>query len=270
MTADTTAIARRMKAAQDSVQQLDLLTSQYDGFDVSDAYEVASLVHAMRLAEGARPMGRKIGFTNPDMWSLYGVREPIWGYMYDMTVTRLSPGAKCPLGRFTEPKIEPEIAFHFHYAPPAGGDLAAILDCIDWVAHGFEIVQSHYPGWNFRVADTVADGSLHGTLLLGEQTPVDSLGDDPVDALQNFALTLFRGNEPCATGKGSNVLGSPLAAIAHLVAVLANQPRQAPLGAGEIVTTGTITTAQPVCPGETWRTELVGIGLSGLSVELVD
>jgi len=59
-----------------------------------------------------------------------------------------------------------------------------------------------------------------------------------------------------AIGKGSNVLGSPLAAIAHLIALLSKQPDCQPLQANELVTTGTITTVQTVLPGETWTTHL--------------
>ena len=36
--------------------------------------------------------------------------------------------------------------------------------------------------------------------------------------------------------------------------------------AGEIVTTGTLTRALPVAAGETWRTELKGVGLDGIEV----
>ena len=70
-------------------------------------------------------------------------------------------------------------------------------------------------------------------------------------------------------GRGSNVLGSPLAAIAHLSAVLAKPPQYPSLQANEMVTTGTVTRALSVHAGETWRTELEGITLPGLAVELV-
>lgn len=70
-------------------------------------------------------------------------------------------------------------------------------------------------------------------------------------------------------GIGTNVLGSPLAAVAHLIGVLAKQPHYGPLQANEMVTTGTVTTAQSVRVGETWRTDLRGIALPGLSVEFV-
>ena len=120
---------------------------------------LADLIHCERIRQGAVPVGRKIGFSNPEMWSIYGVREPIGAYVHDNTVVQFSDGhTTCGIGGFTEPKIEPEIVFHFHSFPPSGGDVAAILACIDWVALGFEIVQLHFPGWKFRAADTIADG----------------------------------------------------------------------------------------------------------------
>jgi 2-keto-4-pentenoate hydratase len=265
---DIRSIAGRMMAAQAGVRQIEPFTAKVPGFGLKAAYAVAKLIHEARVSEGAVPVGRKIGFTNPDMWARFGVRAPIWAHMYDATVVYLDgPQAAFSLHGFAEPKIEPEIVFHFRSAPPAGGDLAALLASIDWVAHGFEVVQSHFPGWLFQAPDTVADGSLHAGLLIGKRVPVAGLGAAPVAALESFSLSLFRGDELVETGRGSHVLGHPLAAVAHLIDVLAKQPGEPPLAAGEIVTTGTITTAQTIRPGEVWRTELSGIALPGLTVE---
>ena len=63
---------------------------------------------------------------------------------------------------------------------------------------------------------------------------------------------------------GEIVLGSPLAALGHLVALLSTQPEAAPLAAGEIISTGTLTDAHPVAPGEAWSTEIRGLPLSGM------
>ena len=52
-------------------------------------YEVAHLIHRARLTEGAKPIGRKIGFTDPGMWARFGVCEPIWAHIYDTTVVHL-------------------------------------------------------------------------------------------------------------------------------------------------------------------------------------
>ncbi len=269
-TLDPHVIAQQMKAAQDEVRQIEPFTKRLAGFDVSGAYAVAHLIHDARLREGALPIGRKIGFTNPEMWSQYGVHEPIWAYIYDTTVVRVSSKHEtCSISRFTEPKIEPEIVFHFHSAPPVGGNLPAILDCIDWVAHAFEIVQSHFPDWKFQVADTVADSALHGTLLVGEPQAIDRLGTDVTAALESFSIALSCDAEVREVGIGTNVMGSPLAAVAHLIGVLAKQPHYGPLQANEMVTTGTVTAAQAVRAGEIWATELRGIALPGLSVRFV-
>ena len=78
---------------------------------------------------------------------------------------------------------------------------------------------------------------------------------------------LSRGDQLIVAARGSNVLGSPLAAIAHLKSVLSRQPQAEPLQAGELVTTGTVTTARTVQAGETWWSELQGIVLPALVAE---
>ena len=64
------------------------------------------------------------------------------------------------------------------------------------------------------------------------------------------------------------MLDGPLNALRHLVELLAAEHDNPPLAAGEIVTTGTLTRALPVAPGETWTTELFGVALPGLSVRM--
>ena len=265
-------LAAEIKTAQDGTKALQPISARVPGFDVTQAYALAHLVHEARKAEGAKAVGRKIGFTNPGIWDTYGVREPIWGYVYDRTVVQQlsSEPTKCRIGRFAEPKIEPEIVLHFAAAPSVGARPAEILACVDWIAHGFEIVQSHYPGWKFAVADTIANSALHGTLIVGPPRPVAEVASDAVAALESFTLSLACNGKEREVGRGANVLGSPLLAVAHLVSVLAKQPDYAPLKAGELVTTGTITAAYDIRPGETWRSDLQGIALPGLAVAFVD
>lgn len=135
------------------------------------------------------------------------------------------------------------------------------------VAHGFEIVQSIFPGWRFALADCVADGALHGLLLLGPRRPV-SRGDRASLAanLAGLHVALSRDGVVMDNGRGSNVLDGPVDALAHLVAVLADDPLNPPLRAGEMISTGTMTRAFPVMPGETWTTGIDGFPLYGLSV----
>jgi 2-oxo-3-hexenedioate decarboxylase len=69
-------------------------------------------------------------------------------------------------------------------------DEADLLGCIDWIAHGFEIVQSIYPGWKFTAADTVAAFGLHGALLIGQPSSVGSDHAAWLAALSRFEITL--------------------------------------------------------------------------------
>ena len=267
---DLPAIAREMKQAQDGVVQLAPFTARHPGFDVRAGYDVAMRVDGRRRAEGFVPVGRKIGFTNASLWPVYGVHEPIWGTMYDRTVTRLDDAkGRLSLRAFTEPMIEPEIAFGLRSAPDRGADPAVLLSSIEWVAHGFEIVQSHFPGWKFKAADTVADNGLHGAYLLGPPQDVSRLGANLVESLRSLSVELSCNGASKETGRGANALGSPLAALAHLVAVLAEQPGNA-LRPGEIVTTGTLTAAYRVSAGEEWSTEVHGLALPGLRVTFID
>jgi 2-oxo-3-hexenedioate decarboxylase len=50
------------------------------------------------------------------------------------------------------------------------------------------------------------------------------------------------------------------------VGLLARDPVNPPLAAGEIVTTGTLTRVPPVARGETWMTATAGIDLDGIAV----
>lgn len=260
-------IAQELKAAQDQCRQIEPITSRLEDFGNTEAYAVANMIHEMRVNEGAIQVGRKIGFTNPEMWSIYGVHEPIWAYIYDTTVMRLTGvHTQCRIGQFAEPKIEPEIVVHFRRTPPLSIEPAEILSCIDWIAHGIEIVQSHFPGWKFEAPDTIANGGLHAMLIVGEPQEVSWLGPGVLSDLETFTITLSCDGNVRERGRGSNVLGGPLRALAHLIEVVAKQPDASPLQSGELVTTGTLTAALPIHAGQNWTTNINGLSLPGISV----
>lgn len=267
---DIDEITRDVVAAQDRAAPLEPITSRFPDFDIPAAYAVARGVHEGRTAQGAQAVGRKIGFTNAEMWTLFGVHEPIWGFVYQRTMTEAGGGdAAFDLGGFLQPRIEPEIIVHFRDAPPPRASEADILACVDWLAHGFEIVQSHFPEWRFQAADTIADAGLHAALILGERVSVSQLGDDLLSTLATFSVELSRDGVKQEIGSGANVLGNPISAVAHLLRILSAQHGSPPIHAGELVTTGTLTKALPIRPGECWETKLHGISLPGLAVKFV-
>src|SRR5918995_637808 len=95
---------------------------------------------------------------------------------------------------------------------------------------------------------------------------MDERGHDWLGSLATLRIDLRRDGTVVDQGRASNVLGGPLSALRHLVEVLASDPVNPPLTAGEIVTTGTLTRAFPVAPGETWATELTGVALDGIAI----
>jgi len=65
-------------------------------------------------------------------------------------------------------------------------------------------------------------------------------------------------------------LGHPASALAHLASVLSRQPQFEPLAAGEIITTGTLTAAMPIKPGEVWESNYAGVPITGLRLTFTD
>jgi 2-oxo-3-hexenedioate decarboxylase len=218
----------------------------------------------MRAARGESPVGRKIGFTNRSTWTEF---SPMWGFVFDRTMHDLSDiGETFSLAGLSEPRIEPEVVFRLAEAPAPGMDEPALLACIDRIAHGFEIVQSIFPGWAFSMPDSVAANGLHGVLLIGPWHDATSSSEEWQRTLTSFEIELARDGTVVARGQGSDVLDGPLTALRHLVDLLARDPSNPPLAAGEIVTTGTLTRACPVAPGQTWETEPTGLALDGITV----
>ncbi len=271
--------AEEMIRLSDTASLAELLTGRVAGFTAKDAYAISGEVLRRREASGWRRVGRKIGFTNRGIWEQYGVYEPILGTMYDRTVRWLEdrswdvdgPGdeGRLSLDGLAQPLIEPEIVFQFREAPPVTDDPQQLLRSIDWIGHGFEIVQCHFPDWKFGVADTVADGGLHGRYIVGPGMWVEPNEAGLVEKLESFRIRLYRNGKLTREGGGELVLGSPLNALAHAIRLLESLPDHPPIEPGEIVTTGTLTDAMPIAPGEMWSTRIYGLPIRTLILKLI-
>lgn len=266
--------------ARASNYQIPLLSKAQSGdFDQARAYHVAAAIRQLREMNGEVVAGRKIGFSNKALWPKYGVSESNWSYVYESTIVDLPNKSELAEGKVLmanishlnalEPRIEPEIIFGLKKPVEAGMSSSEILGCIDWVSHGFEIVQSIFPHWKFTAVDCTAAFALHGLLLVGPRQSLSSpglKGDGVLEKLKEFKVELSRNGEKVEEGKGSNVLGSPIEALKHLAELLAKDEHNKPLDAGEVVTTGTLTNAYPIRDGELWSTKISGIDLPGLDV----
>jgi 2-oxo-3-hexenedioate decarboxylase len=272
MVKDLTSIADRLIAAYDTAASLPPITAGVPDFSVADGYAVLADIEARRRAQGWQSVGRKIGFTNRTIWPRYGVHQPMWAHVWSHTVHFAKDGrATLDLSPFVQPRIEPEVVFKLKGPVSAADDALAVLAATEWIAPGFEIVQSHFHDWKFKAADCTAAFGLHGALVVGAPLMVtDANRAALAGALPVCAVTLSRGGTMVDLGVGANVLDSPALALAHLARLIADRPQAPKLAAGEIVTTGTITDAWPVAPGETWSSDYSVSGLRGLTLQFSD
>lgn len=225
------------------------------GLDVAAAYQRALEVRKLREARGEQPRGYKIGFTNRGIWPLYNVFAPIWGTVWDSTLSFCDGRGELSLARTCQPRLEPEVVFGLRAAPPPDCGIQQLYESIEWMAPGFEIVQSHRPDWKFTAPDSVADSGLHARLLVGRKLPVRDVAADGASLerqLAAAAVTLTRDGDAIDQGRGANVLDGPLSALAHFARELRACPGAPALKAGDVITTGTWTNAFAVAPGETW------------------
>lgn len=264
------AIAKELLDAYDQGWTNPSVVDRIPEFDWNDAYEVAADIVKLRRARGERTVGRKIGFTNRNIWAEYGATAPIWAHVYETTVIHAQgDSATLSLAGSVQPRIELEIAFGLSAPLPTGcTDPVRILESAAWYAPSFEIVDCHFPDWKFQPADAAADFSFHWRLVLGTARPVRKHEIAALaDHLHECQVTLYKDEMVADRGIGSNALGHPALALGFLADIVARQARFDPIAAGEVVSTGTLTAALPVAAGDTWRSDYQGLDVPGLTLK---
>ncbi|WP_066367367.1 2-keto-4-pentenoate hydratase [Herbidospora mongoliensis] len=220
--------------------------------DVATAYAVQQAQVERWTAEGRRPVGAKIGLTNPVVQKALGVYQPDFGVLFaDMAVP---DGAEVAPGRVLQPRVEAEIAFVL------GADLpheqVTVVDVIratDHLLPAIEIVGSRVANWDISIVDTVADNASSGLFVLG--TSPRRVAD--VD-LRLCGAVLEHDGEPVSVGAGAACLGNPAHAVAWLAGTLARAGR--PLRAGDVVLSGALGPMVPVTPGAAYEARISGLG----------
>ena len=223
--ADTRALAAEIAAAYASKQLIQAPATREGGLDLAGAYAVEQELVGLRQAEGRRTVGRKVGFANKAMWRVLKLDTLVWAHMYDDTV-RLAAGndATLSIGRMVAPKIEPEIVFRLSKPLDGATEAGMVLDCVESIALGFEIIDCVFPDWKFTPIDFVAAYGLHAGLIVGAPLAVTA-GNIPalVDELASFSVTLQKNGETVAQGSGKNSLKSPALCLGELGSAVVTQ-----------------------------------------------
>ena len=254
-------IASEVSSSISLVRQIEPLSKRGLVLSLQDAYDVSRIVR-QKLGP-AEIIGRKIGFTNRNIWNIYDVDQPIWGSITTSTVSFFESNfMKVDLSQFCEPRIEPEIVVCLKQKPKHGSENPEIY--LDWIAPGFEIVDSIYPNWKFSLTDAIASGGLHGCLIVGKKFEVN---DQTEQNLIDVEVSLYKDGRLEEAGTGANVLDGPVSAIRYLHSGLSRIRNQDALSAGNIITTGTMTDAKPIYPKEKWSAIFDGVIESELNIQ---
>ena len=282
---DVRNIATKLQDARVKNYQIEPISRKVKDLDQDKGYQIAASLKALREETiGEVVAGRKIGFTNRNIWPEYNIDRSNWSYMYNNTVIDLTEEnshdrlsydsgiAEIDISHLSnlQPKIEPEVVLRLARPVSASMNDAELLSSLEWMAHGFEIVASIYPDWKFTAADTTAAFALHGLLLVGPKIYVHEAAirspERLLQSLTNFRIELRQSGKKVDEGVGSNVLGSPIKALRHLCELLEKDEYNSLLAAGETVTTGTLTRALDIHHDDVWSTRISGIQLHGLEV----
>ena len=235
--------AATLLAAYDSRIPVPPLTASYPGLSADDAYGIQLAQVAAWTGAGRVVKGHKVGLTSAAMQRQLGVDQPDFGHLLDAMF--LPEGAAADIGRFLQPKAEPEIAFVLRRPLRGPGvTVAEALAAVDFVLPALEIIDSRIADWKITLPDTIADNASSGAVVLGGR-PVRP---DALD-LSLTGCLLHRNGRLEGTGAGGAVLGSPVNALVWLANTLG--PLGVGLDAGHVVLPGSVCAAIPFCAGDT-------------------
>ena len=244
--------AALLDQAEQSRMPLPPLSKEYPSFTPAQAYAIQSAWLNLKLARGARLIGRKIGLTSRAMQELLGVDQPDYGFLLDSMA--VSSDSTLSRTDFLLPRIEPEIAFWLAKDLKGPGIIVdAVLAATSGVSPALELVDSRIAKWQIKLPDTIADNASSARVIVSEQiVPLDGLD------LAAEAVTLTRNGVEVGSGNGAAVLGHPAEAVAWLANKLAEYGIA--IAAGQLVLPGAMCAAATVAAGETYRAVFTTIG----------
>lgn len=273
MSSQATRYAHMLLKAREDGALLPLLSSG-GKIDIDDAYDIAHSARKLRIAQGERPIGRAIVFSNRKLRSRYGktapIASPLWTTLFDEDVALAADNiGHISLGNMPQPRIAPQLVLKLGSAPTIR--TRQLADCIEWIAPGFTLAACPFRNWEFDTPDAIAAFGLQHRLIIGEPKTISGesrrhLSEVLAGAGLSLSKTASGSSGICAAGWGADLMGSPLHALGWLQLQLCSQPAFPPLQAGEIIATGSWTIPQAVATGEVWASAFAQLSLPGLRV----
>jgi 2-keto-4-pentenoate hydratase len=174
------------------------------------------------LADGATPVGWKIGFNTPAIQAHFGLTKPVVGFMVDSGVT--PDGATVSLAGWGAPAVEVEVAVRVEADGSVAG-LAPALELVD-LDISFEDIEP-----------VLAGNICHRGVIFGDERP----GVDPWAVV----ATVTRASDVVAEGR---LTEDPAATATFVRSYLATHG--AALRAGDRIIAGSVVAPIAVTPGD--------------------
>lgn len=228
--------AEALWQAEQTGQQIGLLSLQYAGMTMDDAYAVQAALIERRKAAGRKVIGWKIGLTSKAMQAALNIDIPDSGVLMDDML--FENGGVVPAGRFIQPRIEAEIAFVMK-APLAGKDVTRedVIAATDYVVPSLEILDTRIlradpaTGKTRIITDTISDNAANAGLVLGnEHHAIDAHDQRWVGAI------VSKNAEVEETGLGAGVLNDPVQGIVWLARRMDQYGQR--IEAGQVILSG--------------------------------
>lgn len=253
-------IARAAQALEDAEcgrRQIRPISLDFPDMDIADSYAIQDAWMSLKLAQGRCVRGRKIGLTSRVMQQAMHIDEPDYGTLLDDMF--FEDGAEIEAARFTDPRLEVELAFVLKRRLTGQVTLFEVLDATDHIIPAVEIIAAR----SFRVdpetgrprtmRDTIADNAASAGVVTGGR-PVKP---GQVD-LRWVGALLHRNGVIEESGLAAAVLGHPARGIAWLAGKFA--PHGIALEPGQTILAGSFTRPVAVAAGDTFDVDYGELG----------
>jgi 2-oxo-hept-3-ene-1,7-dioate hydratase len=254
------ALARELHTSERTRVQVEHFSRRFPGMTLQDGYAVSRAWVALKLAEGRRVIGHKIGLTSRAMQQASQISEPDYGTLLDDML--FEPG-DIPTNRFIAPRVEVELAFIL--ARDLSGERVTVEDVLaatECVVPAIEIIDARIEQFDRhtkvmrKVQDTISDNAANAGIILGGTRVKPEAVDLP------WCGAVLRQNGVVEeTGLAAGVQGHPAIGVAWLAMKLA--PWGERLRAGQIVLAGSFTRPVAARAGDVFEADYGRLGRFG-------
>ena len=219
---------------------------------------------ALMVRHWGRPVGYKVGLTNPAGQQVFGIPHPVTGTIYEATV-RLRSGGEVPARFGAVSLVESDLMVRVRdEAINQARTHLEVLRNLDLVIPFMELPDLGFtarPDGPNLLASNV--GARLG--VLGEGIPVQ-VTEEFAARLGSMTVILASDQRELARAPGTALLGHPLNVIPWLAQDLASRGER--LRAGELISLGGFSPLFPVEPGRTYTVTYEGLLAAPVTVSV--